>query len=65
MNKNWLANSFRNFRKRNDAPENFFETITCKYHKSCKNKQLKKNLDLEREKAKKGPPNPAKLKAQK
>ena len=22
-NKNWLANSFRNFRKRNDSPENF------------------------------------------
>ena len=23
VNKNWLANSFRNFRKRNDPPENF------------------------------------------
>ena len=23
VNKNWLANSFRNFRKRNDSPENF------------------------------------------
>ena len=41
------------------------ETITCKYHKSCNNNQLKKNLDLEREKAKKGTENRAKLKAQK
>ena len=23
VNKNWLANSFRNFCKRNDPPENF------------------------------------------
>ena len=45
--------------------QKIFQTITCKYHKSCKNNQFKKILDLEREKAKKGPENPAKLKAQK
>ena len=45
--------------------QKIFQTITCKYHKSCKNKQFQKILDLERKKAKKDPENPPKLKAQK
>ena len=45
--------------------QEIFETITWKYHKSCKNKKFKKILDLERKKAKKGPENPPNLKAQK
>ena len=65
MNKNWLANSFRNFCKRNDAPENFVRQSLANITRVARINRLKKNLDLEREKAKKGPPNPAKLKAQK
>ena len=65
MNKNWLANSFRNFRKRNDAPENFVRQSLANITRVARTNSLKKNLGLEREKAKKGPPNPAKLKAQK
>ena len=65
MNKNWLANSFRNFRKRNDAPENFVRQSLANITRVARINSLKKNLDLEKEKAKKGPPNLAKLKAQK
>ena len=57
VNKNWLANSFRNLCKRNYSPENFVIQSLANI--------TKKILDLEREKAKKGPENPAKLKAQK
>ena len=64
-NENWLANSFRNFRKRNDSPENFVRQSLANITRVARINSLKKNLDLEREKAKKGPPNPAKLKAQK
>ena len=45
--------------------QKIFQTTTCKYHKSCKNKQFKKILDLERKKAEKDPQNPPKLEAQK
>ena len=65
MNKNWLANSFRNFRKRNDAPENFVRQSLANITRVARINSLKRNLDLGREKTKKGPPNPAKLKAQK
>ena len=61
VNKNWLANSFCNFRKRNGSPENVVRPVACKYHKSCRNNQFKKILELEREQAKKGPENPAKI----
>ena len=64
-NKNWLANSFRNFRKRNDSPENFVRQSLANITRVARITNLKKILDLEREKAKKGPENPAKLKAQK
>ena len=65
VNKNWLANSFRNFRKRNDSPENFVRQLLANITRVARITNLKKNLDLEREKAKKGPENQAKLKAQK
>ena len=65
VNKNWLANSFRNFRKRNDSPENFVRQSLANITRVARITNLKKILDLEREKAKKGPENPAKLKAQK
>ena len=45
--------------------QKIFQTITCKYYKSCKNKQFKKILDLDRKKAKNSLENPPKLKAQK
>ena len=56
---------FSQFSQKKWSTRKFCETITCKYHKSCKNKKFKKILDLEKEKAKKGPQNPVKLKAQK
>ena len=65
VNKNWLANSFRNFCKRNDSPENFVRQSLANITRVARITNLKKILDLEREKAKKGPENPAKLKAQK
>ena len=65
MNKNWLANSFRNFRKRNDARKNFVRQSLANITRVARINSLKKILDLEREKAKKGPENPAKLKAEK
>ena len=65
VNKNWLANSFRNFCKRNDSPENFVRQSLGNITRVARITNLKKILDLEREKAKKGPENPAKLKAQK
>ena len=58
VNKNWLANSFRNFRK-------FCETVTCKYHKSCKNKQFKKNSRLKKRKGQTGPRKSRKIKGAK
>ena len=64
-NKNWPANSFRHSVAKEMIHQKIFQTITCKYHKSCKNKQFKKILDVERKKAKKGPENLVKLKAQK
>ena len=65
VNKNWLANSFRNFRKRNDSPENFVRQLLANITRVARITNLKKILDLEGEKAKKGPENQAKLKAQK
>ena len=65
MNKNWLANSFRNFRKRNDSPENFVRQLLANITRVARIANLKNILDLEREKAKKGSENHAKLKAQK
>ena len=65
VNKNWLANSFRNFCKRNDSPENFVIQSLANITRVARITNFKKILDLEREKAKKGPENPAKLKAQK
>ena len=65
VNKNWLANSFRNLCKRNYSPENFVIQSLANITRVARITNLKKILDLEREKAKKGPENPAKLKAQK
>ena len=65
VNKDWLANSFRNFCKRNDSPENFVRQSLANITRVARITNLKKILDLEREKVKKGPENPAKLKAQK
>ena len=65
MNKNWLANSFRNFRKRNDSPENFVRQSLANITRVARINNLKKILDLERKKAKNGLENPPKLKAQK
>ena len=56
---------FKNFRKRNDSLENFVRQSLANITRVARITNLKKNLDLEREKAKKGPQNPAKLKAQK
>ena len=55
LNKNWLANSFRNFCKRNDSPENFVRQSLANITRVARITNLKKNLDLEREKVKKGP----------
>ena len=65
VNKNWLAHSFRNFRKRNDSPENFVRQSLANITRVVRMTNFKKILDLEREKVKKGPENPVKLKAQK
>ena len=65
VNKNWPANSFRNFRKRNDSRENIVRQSLANITRVARITNLKKILDLKREKAKKGPENPAKLKAQK
>ena len=45
--------------------QKIFQTITCKYHKSCKNKQFKKIQDLERKKGQKGPRKSPKIKGAK
>ena len=65
MNKNWLANSFRNFCKRNDSPENFVRQSLANITRVARITNFKKILDLEREKEKSAPKIPAKLKAQK
>ena len=65
VNKNWLANSFRNFCKRNDSPENFVRQSLANITRVARINNLKKILDLEREKAKNGLENPPKLRAQK
>ena len=65
VNKNWLANSFRNFRQRNDSPEMFVRQSLVNITRVARITNLRKNLDLGREKTKKGPENPAKLQAQK
>ena len=65
VNKNWLANSFRNFRKRNDSPENFVRQSLANITRVARINNLKKILDLERKKAKNGLENPPKLRAQK
>ena len=58
-NKNWLANSFRNFRKRNDPPVNFVRQSLANITRVARINNFKNIID------KKGPENPAKLKAQK
>ena len=65
VSKNWLANSFRNFRKRNDSPENFVRQSLANITRVARINNLKKILDLERKKAKNGLENPPKLRAQK
>ena len=42
MNKNWLANAFRNFRKRNDEPENFVSQSLVNITRVARIKSLKK-----------------------
>ena len=42
VNKNWLANSFRNFRKRNDSPENFVRQISQELYQT--NLQISQEL---------------------
>ena len=57
VNKNWLANSFRNFRKRNDSLENFVRQSLANITRVAR---ITKFLDLEREKAKRDPKIPQK-----
>ena len=52
VNKNWLANSFRNFCKRNDSPENFVIQSLASITRVARITNLKKILDLEGEKVK-------------
>ena len=45
LNKNWLANSFRNFCKRNDFPENFVRQSLANMTRVARITNFKKNLD--------------------
>ena len=45
--------------------QKIFQTITCKYHKSCKNKQFKKNSRLRKKKGQKWPRKSPKIKGAK
>ena len=45
LNKNWLANSFRNFCKRNDFPENFVRQSLTNITRVARITNFKKNLD--------------------
>ena len=42
VNKNWLANSFRNFRKRNEPPENFVRQSLVNITRFARINNLKK-----------------------
>ena len=42
VNKNWLANSFGNFRKRNDSPENFVRQSLANITRVARITNLKK-----------------------
>ena len=55
MNKNWLANSFRNFRKRNDASRNFVRQSLANITRVARINSLKKNSRLRKRKGQKGP----------
>ena len=49
VNKNWLANSFRNFCKRNDSSGNFVRQSLANITRVARITNFKKILDLERE----------------
>ena len=55
VNKNWLANSFGNFRKRDDSPENFVRQSLGNITRVARITNLKKILDLEKKTVKEGP----------
>ena len=65
VNKNWLANSFRNFRKRNDSPENFVRQSLANITRVARINNLKKILDLRKRKGQKGPRKSHKIKGAK
>ena len=66
MNKNWLANSFRNFPKRNDAPENFVRQSLANITRVARiNKKNKKKSRLRKRKGQKGPRKSRKIKGAK
>ena len=65
MNKNWLANSFRNFRKRNDSPENFVRQSLANITRVARINSLKKKSRLRKRKSQKGQPKSRKIKGAK
>ena len=65
VNKNWLANSFRNFRKRNDSPENFVRQLLANITRVARITNLKKYFRLKKRKGKKGPRKSGKIKGAK
>ena len=65
MNKNWLANSFRNFRKRNDSPENFVRQLLANITRVARITNSKKYSRLRKRKGQKRPRKPRKIKGAK
>ena len=63
-NKNWLANSIRNFRKRNDSPENFVRQSLANITRVARINSLKKSR-LRKRKGQKGPRKSRKIKGAK
>ena len=55
VNKNWLANSFRNFRKRNDSPENFVRQSLANITRVARITNLKKFQTQKEKKPKRAP----------
>ena len=64
VNKNWLANSFRKFCKRNDSPENFVRQSLANITRVARITNFKKSR-LRKRKGKKAPRKSRKIKGAK
>ena len=61
----YVANSFRNFCKRNDSPENFVRQSLANITRVARITNLKKKSRLRKRKGQKGPPKSRKIKGAK